>query len=117
MTTTIARRRFKPLVLLVVTGIVLWFACAQHYIGNPSFSHQSGFYSEDFVLEISAFNADKIYYTLDGSAPSEKSLCYTGPIVISDATDNPNNYSARTDVSAGFMEDLIINSNVKYDPQ
>ena len=116
MTTTIARKRLKPLLILAVMGLVLWVACTQHYIGNPSLSHQSGFYSEDFVLEISAFNADKIYYTLDGSEPSEKSLCYTGPIVISDATDNPNNYSARTDVSAGFMEDLIINSNGKYDP-
>ena len=116
MTTTIARRRFKPLVLLVVTGIVLWFACAQHYIGNPSFSHQSGFYSEDFVLEISAFNADKIYYTLDGSVPDENSFVYAEPIKISDATCNPNNYSMRTDVSTGFMEELIKSSNGKNDP-
>ena len=55
-----------------------------------SFSHKSGFYDNDFYLNIYA----EVFYTLDGSVPSENSAKYTDPIHIIDASDNPNVYSA-----------------------
>lgn len=36
------------------------------------FSHSSGFYNEDFILEVSDERATSIYYTLNGSTPSKE---------------------------------------------
>lgn len=72
-----------------------------------SFSHESGFYDEEFELEISSDKEGKIYYTLDGSEPDDQSFLYEGPIFITDASLNENVYSMRTDVSTGFMSDKI----------
>ena len=69
-----------------------------------SFSVDSGFYEEEFYLELISTNNADIYYTLDGSVPDNNSLKYTGSILISDATQNDNVYSARDDVSTGFLE-------------
>ena len=81
------------------------------------FSKQSGFYSEDFLLEIYA-PTDEIYYTLDGSDPDETAIPYTQPIPISDATPNENVYSARTDTSTAFFKELLwkTNSSTLCDP-
>jgi len=72
--------------------------------GSLSFSVPPGFYSEPFELEILAPN-DEIYYTLDGTDPDRSSYRYTGPILISDATNHPNVHSARTDTSSGFLQE------------
>lgn len=71
------------------------------------FSHESGFYDEDFELEIFTDKGGDIYYTLDGSEPDNHSLRYNGPIHITDASVNENVYSMRTDVSVGFLDDEI----------
>ena len=48
----------------------------------PTFSKVGGFYDEAFTLELySEDNAD-IYFTLDGSEPTENSIPYDGPIEI-----------------------------------
>jgi len=50
---------------------------------NPVFSHIGGFYTEGFVLSLKTVDSDaRIYYTLDGSIPTEESKLYTGPIYI-----------------------------------
>lgn len=54
---------------------------------KPAFSHESGFYSEEFVLTIQADKKQKIYYTTDGSVPTEESTLYTDGIVIKNASD------------------------------
>ena len=107
MTNAFKYRRLIPVAVLAVLGVVLWFVSMRHYIEEPALSHKRGFYKGEILLKMSASNAEKIYYTLDGSTPDASSLCYTEPIRIADATQNPNNYSMLTNVSAGFMTDLL----------
>lgn len=97
------------LLALIISSSVLIFT---DYVGDPIFSEKSGFYEDDFYLELSAFNADKIYYTLDGSVPDENSYEYTEPILISNATYNENTNSMRTDTVVNYYTDLID----QYDP-
>ena len=70
-----------------------------HFIDNPSFSCDSGIYNSQFELSISSNNNAKIYYTLDGSVPSENSTLYKEPIIVTDPTNNPNVLKSRTDTS------------------
>lgn len=57
---------------------------------EPKFSHESGFYEEAFELTIETDKGKTIYYTLDGSEPTEKSLRYETPIVIENISNQPN---------------------------
>ncbi|TVR82810.1 MAG: dockerin, partial [Saprospirales bacterium] len=60
----------------------------------PTFSHQPGFYTEPFLLEISHPDTKvTIYYTTDGSNPTTESQQYTGPIEIYDRSGEENVYS------------------------
>lgn len=72
------------------------------------FSAPSGFYDSEFELTIHGGKGLQIYYTLDGSTPTTSSIPYTGPIQIYDATQNDNAYANRTDLSAGFLVDEIL---------
>ncbi|MGN0580325.1 MAG: CotH kinase family protein [Ruminococcus sp.] len=62
----------------------------------PTFSAQSGFYDTDFKLTLSAENNAAIYYTIDGSDPTDSASAqlYTGAIEVRDRTDQPNLWSA-----------------------
>lgn len=57
---------------------------------EPVFSHESGFYEEDFILKIEANKDETIYYTLDGSEPTEESSVYKDGILIKNISDQPN---------------------------
>lgn len=61
-----------------------------------SFSAESGFYAEEFSLEITADTDDTIYYTLDGSDPrtSDSRLQYTSAVNITDRNGEANVVSA-----------------------
>lgn len=74
------------------------------YVASPALSHPSGFYDAPFALTMDAYGTDRIYYTLDGSIPSEGSALYTGAIKIEDASLRKNVLSARTDVT---LEDIV----------
>ncbi len=67
------------------------------YVGlleTPIFSHDPGFYSESFMLEINHPNPDvTLYYTLDGTSPTTESILYDGPIEIYDRSVEENVYS------------------------
>ena len=67
----------------------------------PQFSAEGGFYDELFPLTLSSEPENKIYYTTDGSDPrtSETSIEYTKGIMIYDNTEQPNVYSAITDIT------------------
>ena len=64
-----------------VNGVLL----AQGIAAEPVFDHTDGFYNTSFSLSIgSATPGAEIYYTLDGSAPSQTNgTLYTGPLTIS----------------------------------
>lgn len=73
---------------------------------EPVLSVESGFYEEEFMLTMHSESRGEIYYTLDGSDPSIEDYLYTEPLLISDASKNPNRYAARTDFTteAGYEE-------------
>lgn len=55
----------------------------QNYLAKPpEFSIEEGVYDEIMTLKISSNTAGKIYYTLDGTKPTENSQIYTSPIFL-----------------------------------
>ncbi|MBP5362064.1 MAG: CotH kinase family protein [Ruminococcus sp.] len=63
------------------------------------FSAKSGFYENEFYLDISADEGKTVYYTLDGNLPSIESEKYTQPIHIYDRSSDPDVLSAYTDIA------------------
>ena len=54
---------------------------------NPTFSKESGFYGDNITLSFENISGnDKVYYTLDGSIPTESSTLYSDPLVIDKTT-------------------------------
>ncbi|MCD7726208.1 MAG: CotH kinase family protein [Clostridiales bacterium] len=60
---------------------------------TPVFSAESGFYDASFILSLEAGEGQKIYYTLDGSEPTQESSLYTEPITIGDNSSAENYYA------------------------
>ncbi|MDR7855965.1 CotH kinase family protein [Tissierella sp.] len=57
-------------------------------LSSPTFSHSDGFYTKGFSLTLSKYDEDtEIYYTLDGSIPTKKSIKYTESILIPEKTN------------------------------
>lgn len=106
------KRRFKKIYdisgivfLLLILAVIVWLSSDSHIY----FSRTSGYYEDAFTLKIlggSGVLKRNIYYTLDGSEPTQEDYLYDkdNPISINDATDNENRYAARTDVG---VADLI----------
>lgn len=71
-------------------------------VQEPEFSLASGFYSGVQQLELASAEGMTIYYTLDGSEPTQDSMMYIDPIVIQNRSFEPNNLSARIDISTEY---------------
>jgi len=81
----------------------------------PVFSADSGFYSEPFMLTLTAEPGTEIYYTLDSTDPNMNSIKYEGPILIKDATPNENVYRLKRDTTTQkekFPEELVDKATI-----
>jgi len=57
------------------------------------FSNPSGFYTDDFELEITSSSNFQIRYTLDGNNPTAISPIFSNPILITERNSQPNSIS------------------------
>lgn len=69
----------------------------------PEYSYESGSYDEVVYLKLSANTTGTIYFTLDGSTPTESSEVYVAPIFLD---------SGAYQVNAVFINDYGIRSEV-----
>ena len=65
-------------------------------------SAMGGYYKDAFLLELSAAGEGQIYYTTDGSRPTEQSFLYTDGILIEDRSAQPNKYNSIQNVVADW---------------
>ncbi|MCR5590501.1 MAG: chitobiase/beta-hexosaminidase C-terminal domain-containing protein [Lachnospiraceae bacterium] len=70
---------------------------------SPTFSLESGTYIEPDPIKLSAPGEGKIFYTVDGSEPTEESLSYMGPIPLE---------TGKTVISAIYINEKGIVSDV-----
>ena len=87
----IINKNFKRFIYLLVI-LVFSFTLSEC---NITFSQKSGFYSTEFLLSLFSLDGSKIYYTIDGSDPTNSDTAkeYIEPIKIKDRSDEPNIYS------------------------
>ena len=86
-------KNYLPLSIIIIF-ISLSFSNTQET--TIKFSHESGFYNEEFDLTLSVSDNSKIFYTIDSSNPTNSSTTkeFTEPIKIKDRTSEPNIYGA-----------------------
>lgn len=91
----------KRLGLILCTGLVLLcFVCFLNWDKQLpdappiTASAMGGYYEDAFLLELSAAGEGQIYYTTDGSRPTERSQRYTDGILIEDRSSQPNKYNS-----------------------
>lgn len=68
-------------------------SCLIPTLEAPVLSAESGFYEQPFQLTVTAGQGQRIYYTTDGSEPTEESALYTGPLLIEDGSGRENYYA------------------------
>lgn len=74
----------------------------------PVFSHESGYYDEKFVLNIQVGKGQQIYYTTDGSMPTEQSLIYEDGILIENISHKDNVINAVQNVVADWKDYQVM---------
>ena len=93
-------------VALLVYGLSLGASAATSGDAGEAFQWNPAFTTSPFYLEMTC-DRGEIRYTLDSTEPNEHSLLYTGPILIEDASDNPNVYSMIEDVCIELRTDIL----------
>ena len=68
-------------------------------VARPKSDPQAGFYSGPLDVTLTAGEGCRIYYTLDGSVPTEESALYEGPIHLTNPTPVPNRYRSVSNVT------------------
>jgi len=87
---------------LLLVGLAKFavFAAKEEVEPDIKFSLPGGFYDDDIELEITARDPQAvIYYTLDGTNPTEESLLYEKPISLTNKTPDPNVHSNHTGIT------------------
>ncbi len=69
----------------------------------PAFSKESGFYSSEFNLTLTAKQGCTVYYTTDGSDPDTSSTRYSSAIRIYDKSDEPNVLAEERNISNSYF--------------
>ena len=82
----------------------------------PAFSAESGFYEDEFELELNAGEGAEIYYTLDSEEPLYNGIKYTGPIRISDASANEDRFANREDITTSYEYNIKNIFTVPQEP-
>ena len=109
------KRRWRGVVhclvgVALVVGLLVYGLSLDRRSDQPvtpvRLSMESGFYDSPFYLEMSC-DRGEIRYTLDSSEPDENSILYTEPILIEDASGNPNVYSMIEDVCIELRSDIL----------
>ena len=96
--------RYPSLLIVLLLSLIpasgLAKADGPAWINEVSASHPGGFHPEPFLLELTCPDPDaEIRYTLDGSVPGPDAHLYTGPILITDRSDDPNDLSEIMEIS------------------
>lgn len=91
----------------------------QYMAMTPEFSYGSGSYEKVIPLKISVNTTGTIYYTLDGSEPTEHSQVYTAPVFLESGEYQVaalfiNEYGIRSDIARNWY---IINLTVPDEPE
>lgn len=93
------KRRYRK--IYDISGIVLLSLALAVIVrlsseGHIYFSRTSGYYEDAFTLEIRG-GSRNIYYTLDGSEPTQEDYLYdkSTPILVTDAATNETTYAAQ----------------------
>lgn len=73
-------------------------------LNAPVFSAVSGFYEEPFLLKLRAEENETIFYTTDGSTPTEDSRQYEDGIMIEAASSRPNVWNSVQNVVENWKE-------------
>lgn len=76
---------------------------------NLAFSRNGGYYETEFDLTMTTQPGYTIYYTTDGTMPSEKAEKYTKPLHIKDRSEDDNVLTSSTNVKK-----MCINQNSAY---
>ena len=78
----------------------------------PGFSTPGGFYADPVTVELTAGEGCQIFYTLDGSTPTDTSLPYLGPIAIEETGIQPNRFINEPRVTIGGKVDPMYEEPV-----
>ena len=84
---------FSSAALLLLVPFLNWTK-TQCATPVPVPSAAGGYYEESFLLEFEAPAQGTIYYTTDGSIPTQDSLVYDSGILIENRTEQPNRINA-----------------------
>jgi hypothetical protein len=84
--------------LLILVFVILHFVSLGQTTNTKSaalvFTHQSGFYQNSFILDVSANDSSlRIHYTTNGSVPTYIDSIFTHPILISNQSEKENTLS------------------------
>lgn len=83
---------------------------ADYLLNQPVFNYKSGTYDEKITVEIVAGEAERIYYTTDGTEATEMSKLYTEPIQLS---EGHTEFHAMAISASGLMsENVVVNYEI-----
>jgi len=78
---------------------------SEEYASQPELSVEAGFYTGTVTIGMSAAGDESIYYTLDGSEPTESSTLYTNPVTVTETTVvKAKSFSSNALVPGSFTE-------------